>query len=247
MGTIQQTKNVTFCCPQHGILAESPEYFSADFGRRKLVDIPVMHCAACDKYYTPFANLLAIKPLQHKNREVAASRGRVEKSLPKALVRVPYFTETGNTDSNPTNKAVKNFANATTRHCANGYKTVPAGTLKQSAFIHKTVLTNYDCKECFICSNRLVNFVNFIEISEREAIRIPGQYCTKCNTFYKSRGAALKNLLDSYAVPDTYSIQTEYLIPQYSEKMRIFRSLRSVSLVIHLRCKKSSEITCGQE
>ena len=93
MGTNQQTKSVAFCCPHHGVLKGTPEYFSAEFGLKRLVDIPVMYCAACGKYYTPFSNLLAVKQLRYKGRDVAASQGRVEKSVPRELVRVPYFVD----------------------------------------------------------------------------------------------------------------------------------------------------------
>lgn len=238
MGTNQQTKSVAFCCPHHGVLKGTPEYFSADFGSKKLVDIPVMYCAACGKYYTPFSNLLAIKQLQYKGHQVAASQGRVEKSVHRELVRVPYFVDTDKSTTRDTGRTPERKHNQ--RHI-NRYEIVPVNGLNRSAFAQKVILANYSCDECFECKNRLVDFVNFIELGENEGVKVPGKYCTKCNTFYESRGSALKNLLTAYTVPASYSIETKYLISDYTERMRVLRPLRSVSLAIHLRSRKSNE------
>lgn len=101
MGTNHQTKSVAFCCPHHGVLKGTPKYFSADFGSKRLVDISVMYCAVCGKYYTPFANLLAFKKLRFRGREVAVSQGRVERSIPREIVRIPYFVDISKTDPRP--------------------------------------------------------------------------------------------------------------------------------------------------
>lgn len=93
METKQQTKKVAFCCPNHGILRGSVEYFSVDMGTKMLVDIPVIYCSACRKYYTPFANLLALVKLQHNGWQVAASQGQVRKDIPREVVKVPRFIE----------------------------------------------------------------------------------------------------------------------------------------------------------
>lgn len=50
---------VTFCCPTHGILNAPVEYISLDLRDRMLVDVPVMYCPKCDKYFTPCTGLLA--------------------------------------------------------------------------------------------------------------------------------------------------------------------------------------------
>lgn len=89
----KRTRKVAFCCPNHGVLQEPVEYFSANMGAKKLVDIPVMYCQACRKYYTPFTNLLALVNLQYKGQQVRASQGLVVKSIPREEVRVPYFVE----------------------------------------------------------------------------------------------------------------------------------------------------------
>ncbi len=238
MGTNQQTKSVAFCCPHHGVLKGTPEYFSAEFGLKRLVDIPVMYCAACGKYYTPFSNLLAVKQLRYKGREVVASQGRVEKSVPRELVRVPYFVDADKMMPKDKEKSAKRKRE---ERRINRYEIARVSGLNRTAFIHKIILTNYSCDECLNCNNRLVDFVNFVELGENEGVKVPGKYCTKCNTFYESRGTALKDLVASRTVPETYSLHTEYLIPQYSEKMRALRSLRSGSLAIHLRNRKSNE------
>lgn len=237
MGTNQQTKSVAFCCPHHGVLKGTPEYFSAEFGLKELVDISVMYCAACGKYYTPFTNLLALKQLRYHGREVAASQGRVEKSVPRELVRVPYFADA---DKMTTRNKENNPSRNRKQRRINRYEIVPVNGLNRSAFVRKVILTNYSCDECFKCNNRLVDFVNFIELGENEGVKAPGKYCTKCDTFYESRGSSLKNLLDSYTAPASYSVETEYLFPKYSERIRVLRSLRSISLVIHLKNQNSN-------
>ena len=238
MGTNQQTKSVAFCCPHHGVLKGTPEYFSAEFGQKRLMDIPVMHCAACGKYYTPFSNLLAVKQLRYKGREVATSQGRVEKSVPREIVRVPYFVDADKMTPKDKEKSAQRKRG---QKRINRYEIVPVSGLNRSAFVHNIILTNYSYDECLNCNNRLVDFVNFIELGENEGVKAPGKYCTKCNTFYESRGTALKALVASRTVPETYSLHTEYLIPQYPDKMRALRSLRSGSLAIHLRNQKTGD------
>ena len=110
----QQTKRVAFCCPHHGALKGTPEYFSANFGSKRLVDISAMYCAACGKYYTPFANLLAFKQLRFKGREVAVSQGRVERSIPREVVRVPRFLDISEKGIQPSRNTAKK--GQTTQH-----------------------------------------------------------------------------------------------------------------------------------
>lgn len=87
------TKKVAFCCPQHGVLNEPVEYISVDMGTKKLVDVPIMYCKECSKYYTPFTNFLAFAKPLYKGRLIAASQGRVEKSIPRIEVRTPCFVD----------------------------------------------------------------------------------------------------------------------------------------------------------
>ena len=159
MGAKHQTKSVVFCCPHHGVLTGSPEYFSTEFGLKRLIDISVMYCAACGKYYTPFANLLAIKQLRYKGRDVAASQGRVEKSAHRELVRIPYFVDVDKMASGGNEKSSSRKGR---QRRINHYEIVPVGGLNRKAFVHKIVLTNYACDECFDCNSRLVDFTNFI-------------------------------------------------------------------------------------
>lgn len=91
MGNKKQYKKVVFCCPQHGVLRNNVEYSSVDIGARRLVDIPVMYCQECDKYYTPFTNLLALVSLHHKGCLVVASQTCFGKSFSMHEVRAPRF------------------------------------------------------------------------------------------------------------------------------------------------------------
>lgn len=96
MNTKKKTKRAAFCCPHHGAISNTVDYFSVDMGSKRLIDIPVMYCESCKKYYTPFANLLALVGSEHakyKGYQVAAGRGRAEKSFPKIEVRTPYFVD----------------------------------------------------------------------------------------------------------------------------------------------------------
>lgn len=96
MEIIQQVKKVALYCPNHGILRGSVEYLSADLGTKMLVDVPVVYCSACRKYYTPFGNLLALVKLQYNGRQVVASQGQVRKDIPREVVKVPRFVEKEN-------------------------------------------------------------------------------------------------------------------------------------------------------
>lgn len=93
METKRQTKKTAFCCPHHGVLLGPVEYFSKDMGSKQLVDVPVIYCQECKKYYTPFTNLLALVRPQYKGRRIAAAQGNVKKSIPKVEVRTPYFID----------------------------------------------------------------------------------------------------------------------------------------------------------
>lgn len=91
MATPNKTSKVTFCCPHHGALQGNVEYLTKDIGTRTLIDLPVVYCRDCNKYYTPFSNLLALTKLEHKGQQIKASQSHVEKAFPRAEVRVPRF------------------------------------------------------------------------------------------------------------------------------------------------------------
>ena len=150
----QQTKRVAFCCPHHGVLKGTPEYFSANFGSKRLVDISAMYCAACGKYYTPFANLLAFKQLRFKGREVAVSQGRVERSVPREVVRVPRFLDINETGIQPSRNTAKN-GQTTQRNVTQKASARNIHSRQNQCFIHRKYhvsITNNAlfCTECFI-------------------------------------------------------------------------------------------------
>lgn len=123
----------------------------------------------------------------------------------------------------------------------NGYEVVALAGLNRKAFKQRIMLTDYTCDECLECSTRLVKFVNFIQINDVEGIRVAGRYCTKCDTFYDDRGAVLSKLsVEDFSFED-YALNTEYLIPQYSQKIRFSRSVQSASFAVHLNCKETKE------
>lgn len=88
-----ERQKVAFCCPHHGLLQNEVKYISANMGTKRMVSIPIMHCRACDAYYTPFTNLLAFAKLEYKGNQVRASQGRVEKSAPRTEVIRPYYED----------------------------------------------------------------------------------------------------------------------------------------------------------
>lgn len=122
-----------------------------------------------------------------------------------------------------------------------GFECVPLTGLNRNAFKHKIILSNYTCNKCPECGNQLIKFVNFLQISEIEGIRTPGQYCTKCDLFYEDHGPKLRSLVDDGIIFDSYTLNVDYLIPDYSQKIRLSHSIKSASLAIHLNCKDSKE------
>ena len=149
------------------------------------------------------------------------------------------------TPSVPTERNVNpkqtSFNSSQSRKYIKGYEIISLAGLNRKAFKHRIVLTDYSCDECLECNNRLVKFVNFIQINDAEGIRVPGRYCTKCDTFYEERGSVLKDLSTEGFALDGYTLNSEYLIPQYVQKIRFSRSIQSASLVVHLNCKETKE------
>lgn len=122
-----------------------------------------------------------------------------------------------------------------------GYKVVSLAGLNRKALKKQITLADYVCDECLKCSNRLVEFVNFIQINEAEGIRVPGHYCTKCDTFYENRGDTLKQLFaEGFSFYD-YTLNTDYLFLQYSQKIRLSHTIKSASIAVHLHCKETKE------
>lgn len=123
----------------------------------------------------------------------------------------------------------------------NGYEVIALAGLNRKAFKQKIMLTDYSCDECLECSNRLVKFVNFIQINDVEGIRVPGKYCTKCDTFYDDRGAALSTISAEDCSFDGYVLNKDYLFPHYSQKISFSQSVQSASFAVHLNCKETKE------
>ena len=121
----------------------------------------------------------------------------------------------------------------------NGYEIVPLDYLDRKSFKRRIILADYVCNECLECNNALIKYENFIQISDSKGIRVLGKFCTKCNSFYEERGSALKNLQTQGCVFDHYSLNSEYLIPHYSQKMRLAQTIQSAAFAIHLNCKKT--------
>ena len=88
-----QTQKTVFCCPHHGVLQETVEYTSAIIESKRLINIPVMRCPECNEYYTPFTNLLALGSLRYNGKQIRASKGRAEKSIPRIEVLRPSFVD----------------------------------------------------------------------------------------------------------------------------------------------------------
>ena len=122
-----------------------------------------------------------------------------------------------------------------------GYKVVSLTGLNRKAFKKRIILADYAYDECPECNNRLVKFVNFIQINEVEGIRVPGRYCTKCDTFYEERGIALKQLSAEGLSFYDYTLNTDYLILHYSQKIRLSHSIKSASIAVHVHCKEAKE------
>lgn len=244
----KQTKMVAFCCPNHGALQETVEYFSANIGTKRLVDVPVMYCRDCKKYYTPFTNLLAFIQLKYKGYKVSASQGRVEKSIPRVKVRSPYFVD--KQEAHPSNTIHSaggtQCAGVSSRHeqlpsprRINGYEIVPIKNINQQAIKAHIMLANYSCDECLSCGNRLVTITTCVRVNEHEAIRIPGQYCTKCDAFFDNRGTSLLKVFKRFGYIKAMPLDTQYLFPQYSEKMKYVKSIKSASVAIHIKCAET--------
>ena len=93
MDSRQHTKKVGFCCPQHGVLTEKVEYFSVNLGSKKMVDVSVMRCPECKKYFTPFTNLLAIAKIRYRGQQVFASLPVARKSIARVEVCIPQIID----------------------------------------------------------------------------------------------------------------------------------------------------------
>ena len=234
------TKKVGFCCSEHGSISSQVEYISVDIGSRRLMDVPVKFCHACQKYYTPYSNLLALIKIYHRGHPVSATALSYAKNVPLEAVRVPYYLDSHATDkkSGENNKSGKR----TTTHGApkqriKGYYIIQLKHVYMGACKKNFVLTNYPCNECLCCGNKLVSFVNFARLNETEGLRIPGQYCSRCDTFFESCGTNFKDLHSCLPDREDISIDDQFLIPDYSKRIQYARSKKSAAIAIHLKNK----------
>ena len=123
----------------------------------------------------------------------------------------------------------------------NGYEIVPLGTLNQNAFKSRITMINYSCDECLICRTPLVRFINFARISKTEVARIPGKYCTHCDSFFDERGEAAKALVAQSSCTDDIILDDQFLFPHFAEKLRNAMAVKSSAMAVHLIHKPTCE------
>lgn len=186
-----QTKKVTFACPHHGVLHESVEYISVDIGSKRLVDVSVMYCNRCKKYYTPFANLLAIVRVEYNGRKISASQAQVQKSFPKTEVRNPYFAniEDDNKrraqlrlDEETERKQQEKLRKEKNKQYIESLRKVPHDSL---------ILTNKPCfideSKCPCCGNATKK--EHVRIDQHQKSLLAHiRHCEKCNVDYITPG-----------------------------------------------------------
>lgn len=192
METIQQTKKVAICCPNHGVLCGSVEYLSADLGTKMLIDMPVVYCSTCSKYYTPFGNLLALVKLQYNGRQVVASQSQVHKDIPREFVKVPRFIEKESIDER--NKPHEEIIREEKRR-ERQLRLEKAEQRKQyidslrEVPYNKVVLTNKSCfiddKRCPHCKEKAKK--EHVKIKQdRKYVMTNVWHCSTCDTDYIS-------------------------------------------------------------
>lgn len=236
-----ETKKVSFCCPEHGLISGPVEYISVDIGNRRLVDVPVKFCSACQKYYTPYSNLLALIKLHHRGCPVLATALGCGKDMPREDVRVPYYlygqavAKKLYTD----NKFCRKATHGAPKERIKGYYIIQLKHVYMGSCKKQFALTNYICDECLYCGNKLIHFINFARLNDTEGARIPGQYCSQCDIFFESNGTIFKELHSYLPDRDEISIDEQFLIPDYSKRIQYARSKKSAAIAIHLKNKST--------
>ena len=122
-----------------------------------------------------------------------------------------------------------------------GYDVVLLKNINQKAIQRQIYLTNLLNKECPFCKKSFMDYVNVVPINTFEGIKVPGKYCVKCDMFWEERGAELLSLISEFSNFSEYDIHTEYLVPDYSEKNKLLKKLKSLSVVIFLKLKKQNK------
>ncbi len=122
------------------------------------------------------------------------------------------------------------MAQATLKRRIKGYNVVPMKGLNPKGFKREVYLTNYKHSNCLICEKQLVEFLNFIPMNDTECLKVPGQYCPKCDLFFANAPT-----LQSIIAASETRFRSEYIIPEYSEKMHLARSCKSAVAIFHLK------------
>lgn len=121
----------------------------------------------------------------------------------------------------------------------NGYKIVPISSINKEAFKNQIILTSYPFEKCPSCGCELINYVNFVRISNTEVARTPGRLCMKCDTFFDEHGRKLKEVCDQSPYGGKCDLNLEYIVPNFSEQMCYIRSLQSATIAVHLKNKET--------
>ena len=230
------TTKVVFCCPKHGELSTVVEYVDVILGLKKLVDVPVMFCEECKIFYTPFSNLLSFTKLQFKGYPVGASKAVNNKKAVHYRVATPRWI-----NSNPQNgiHIDPHLQKSRPRIC--GYEIVPLAGLNKEYFKKIITLTNAPRLNCPACRSKTVEYVNFLEVNQAEAIRIPGHYCLKCDRFFAEDGDKLTNMLEQSKYEGIITLDKQFFVSGYSRKIQEAKKLKSGAIAIHIANKDSNE------
>lgn len=165
------------------------------------------------------------KKPQYKGHQIVAAQGRAKKAVSKEEMQVNVQSRRRREDDQSAKK---------TKYLK-GYKIVPWYNTNQKAIQHKIFLTNYERDSCPVCQKHLMDYVNIIQISEKEGIRVPGKYCSRCEMFWETRGTTLRNLIQRIPNSLDYEVNSEYLIPDYDQKMKLVKTIVSASMVVHIK------------
>ena len=171
-----QTKRVAFCCPHHGVLQVTVKYFSENLGTRMLVDVPVMYCPKCEKYYTPFNNLLTLFNLRYKGHQVMPAKGRVERSVPKVEIKVPHFVDIE--EVNKQNEQLRMERAEKYKQYVEGLRTVPHDSIVLTNKPH--FINENKCPRCYETLK-----TEHIKITQhRKFLLAKLKHCSHCETDY---------------------------------------------------------------
>lgn len=265
-----ETKKVHFCCPKHGVLNGTVEYFNVEIGSRTLVDMSVMYCCDCDVYYTPFGNFASFIKPQYKGKKVIATRGNAQKDAKREEVRAPHFVrnEDMSRDVGVTSVDVK------TARCEYNTESRMLRKRKSDHYsYHKYVevaeknepilpqqfpvyISNILLSKCPQCASELRAFTDYLPLSRvnKTYVRVPGKKCHLCNmvfddsgemlpTYLSERGDSIEGLLDmQYVIPNLAPIllDKKYLMFVYLKKCNSSEH-RKIAIVQDIENQKTND------